>query len=393
MIDDAGDGLVYADGNSLGRLTIDSRTSVDRLLVEWAASLVRGWDRWIDLPVSVGDQLAMRFLGASPGEVIVADTTTVNLYTLACAAVDDRPGRRVLVTDADNFPTDRYVLEGIAEARGLELRLFEGDPVHGPDAESLSAALGDDVAVVCLSHVAYRSGALADMQGLTALVTGAGAHCIWDLSHSVGAVPIDLHEAGVGLAVGCTYKYLNAGPGAPAFLYVGAELQDRLRSPIWGWFGQRDQFEMAPRYEPAVGVTRFLTGTPDIVGLASLEAALQAFPDMADASAKSAAITALALELVDDWLVPLGCTVATPLDPTRRGSHVAVAHADAWAICRALIERMHVIPDFRAPNIVRLGFPPLYSRYVDVWDALDRTRQVLVRGWHHQVDAAPRRVT
>jgi kynureninase len=374
-------------------LTIDSQREVARLVAEWGTSLVRGWDRWIDLPVAVGDLLATRFLGASPGEVIVADTTTVNLYKLVSAAIDDRPGRRVMVTDADNFPTDRYVLEGIAEARGLELRFFEGDPVHGPDAKSLSSALVDDVAVVCLSHVAYRSGALADMPGLTALVTGAGAHCIWDLSHSVGAVPIDLHAAGVGLAVGCTYKYLNAGPGAPAFLYVGTDLQDRLRSPIWGWFGQREQFEMGPRYHPAVGITRFLSGTPDVVGLASIEGALQAFPDIAEASAKSEALTALAVELVDDWLVPLGCTLATPLDPTRRAAHVAVAHADAWAICRALIERTNVVPDFRAPNIVRFGFPPLYSRYVDVWDALDRTRQVLVRGWHHQVDTAPRRVT
>jgi kynureninase len=206
-------------------------------------------------------------------------------------------------------------------------------------------------------------------------------------------MPIDLHEAGVDLAVGCTYKYLNAGPGSPAFLYVGAELQDRLRSPIWGWFGQRDQFAMGPRYEPAAGIARFLSGTPDIVGLASLQAALDAFPDLADARAKSQALTSLAFELADDWLVPLGCRIATPADPARRGGHVALAHDEAWAICRALIERMHVVPDFRGPDIVRLGFPPLYSRFVDVWDALDRTRQVLVRGWHHQVGVSPRRVT
>jgi kynureninase len=367
---------IYIDGNSLGRLSRPGRVAIEAVVDEWSSSLIAGWDRWIGLPTAVGDELASRFLGARPGEVLACDSTTVNLYKLIAAAVADRPGRSVVVTDRGNFPTDRYLLEGLAQGPGVDVRFYDADPVEGPDVASLARALGDDVAAVVISHVDYRSGAIADMAPLTALVHDAGAHCIWDLSHAIGSVPVDLGRTGAALAAGCTYKYLNAGPGAPAFLYVRADLQERLRSPIWGWFGRRDQFGMGAGYEPADGIARFLAGTPDIVGLASLQGAIGAFPPMAEVRAKSEALTAMAVDLFDRWLVPLGFELATPREPTRRGGHVSVRHPDAWRICRALIERADVVPDFRTPDIVRMGFAPLYTRFVDVWDALARLRDV-----------------
>ncbi|HEV7888301.1 MAG TPA: aminotransferase class V-fold PLP-dependent enzyme, partial [Acidimicrobiales bacterium] len=272
----ADEGLVYFDGNSLGRLPYAALGRIEQVVAEeWGRGLVRSWEHWVDLPFQVGDLLAEHFLGAQPGEVAVGDSTTVNLYKLASAGLDARPGRRVVLTDDANFPTDRYVLEGLCQARGLELRLFESHPVDGPDGGSLGAALADDVALVCLSHVAYRSGALADMAVLTWLAHEAGALVLWDVSHSVGSVPIDLARSGADLAVGCTYKYLNGGPGSPAFSYVRSELQPGLRQPIWGWFGQRRQFDMGPRYDPAPGLAQVLVGTPSIVQVAAVEASAQ----------------------------------------------------------------------------------------------------------------------
>jgi kynureninase len=384
---------IYIDGNSLGRLSRPGRAAIEALVDEWSSSLIAGWDRWIGLPQAVGDELASRFLGARPGEVLACDSTTVNLYKLIAAAVADRPGRDIVVTDRGNFPTDRYLLEGLAQGSGVDVRFYDADPVEGPDVASLAPALRDDVAAVVISHVDFRSGALADMAALTALVHDAGAHCIWDLSHAIGSVPVDRAGTGAALAAGCTYKYLNGGPGAPAFLYVRADLQERLRSPIWGWFGRRDQFGMAAGYEPAEGVTRFLTGTPDIMGLASLHGAISVFPPMAEVRAKSEALTAMAVDLHDRWLVPLGFELATPRYPARRGGHVSVRHPDAWRICRALIETADVIPDFRAPDSIRFGLAPLYTRYVDVWDALDRLRAMVEAGEHEQVDDRARPVT
>jgi kynureninase len=374
---------LYLDGNSLGRLPRPTRERLDAFADQWGADLVSGWHEWIELPARVGDALG-EVLGASPGEVLACDSTTVNLYKLVNALLDAAPGLGKLVTDRDNFPTDRYVLEGIAAARGLELVIFEAaDPVHGPQPSDLPE---DGLAV--LSHVAYRSGALADMAAFN-------GHIIWDLSHSAGAVPVELNARGVELAVGCTYKYLNSGPGGPAYLYVAEALQDRLRSPIQGWFGQDDQFAMQRPYEPAPGIARFLAGTPPIAGLVAVEEGVRVTAEagMDRLREKSIGLTELMIALHDEWLAPLGFELGTPRDPARRGSHVSLRHPEAWPICRALIERAAVIPDFRGPDSVRLGVAPLYTRYVDVWDALDRLRGLVERGEQRDVDQARSRVT
>jgi len=347
---------------------------------------VSGWPDWIDAPTRAGDLVA-GLIGAAPGEVVVCDSTTVNLFKLVGAALDARGGG-ALVTDRDNFPTDRYVLEGIAAQRGLQLRQFDGEP----DPATLPCGRGD---VVVLSHVAYRTGTLADLAGLQAAARERGATLIWDLSHSAGAVPVDLNGAGAELAVGCTYKYLNAGPGAPAYLYVASALHANMRSPIWGWFGQREQFAMERPYDPEPSIRRFLAGTPPILGLAAVEegARLTAQAGIAALQAKAIALTELIVALHDAWLAPLGFALAGPRDPGLRGSHVSLRHADAWQITCALIERAQVVPDFRGPDSVRLGVAPLYTRHADVWDAMDRLRGLVARGEHAGIDPAPARVT
>jgi kynureninase len=383
---------IYLDGNSLGRLPVATRERLGELTAQWGSELVGGWHEWIDLPERIGDLLATGVLGARPGEVIVADSTTVNLFKLAGAVLDTRPG--VIVTDAENFPTDRYVLDGLARLHGRELRVFEADRVDGPQPADVERACGGaEVALVVLSHVAYRSGALADVEGIN---RGARpAPVLWDLSHSVGALPIELESRGVGLAVGCTYKYLNAGPGAPAFLYVREELQADLRTPIQGWFGQRDQFQMERPYDPAPGVRGFLAGTPTILALGAVEegAKLAAEAGVGQSRDKAAALTELVVAIHDERLAPLGFRLGSPRDPARRGAHVSLAHDDAWPICRALIERARVIPDFRGPDSIRLGVPPLYTRFVDVYDALERLADLVERGGHRDVDSGPLRVT
>jgi kynureninase len=393
VIDD--EDLIYVDGNSLGRLP---RETVQRLagrVDEWGTRLVRAWSDWIDLPLRVGDQLAP-LVGAGPGEVLMADSTTVNLYKLAAAALEARPGRRAIVTDAANFPTDRYVFQGLAARGAAELRVLESDAVDGPTAEEVAAAcVPGDVALVSLQQVAYRSGALADLEAITAAAHEAGALVLWDLGHSAGAVPVGLRSAGADLAVGCTYKYLNGGPGSVAYLYVRSDLQEELGSPIWGWFGQREQFRMGPDYEPADGIARFLAGTPPILDLTAAEVgiALVAQAGIPALRAKSVALTELAVQLHEAWLAPLGFELGSPRDPKRRGGHVSLRHADAWPICRALVERAKVVPDFRLPDSIRIGLPPLYTRFVDVWDALDRLHRLVAAGEHRSFDRAPARVT
>jgi kynureninase len=382
---------IYLDGNSLGRLPIATRERLRELVGQWGSELVSAWHEWIDLPERVGDLLAAEVLGARPGEVIAADSTTVNLFKLASAVLDTRPG--AVVTDTGNFPTDRYVLDGVARRHGRELRLFEPDPLHGPRPDQVEAACSDgDVALVSLSHVAYRSGALADLE---AIGRSAAAPVLWDVSHSAGAVPIELERRGIELAVGCTYKYLNAGPGAPAFLYARKELQERLRTPIQGWFGQREQFRMERAYDPEPGIRRFLAGTPPILALAPVEegARLVGEAGIDSLRDKAAALTNLVVELHDAHLAPLGFELASPRDPDRRGAHVSIAHPDAWRISRALIERARVVPDFRGPDSIRLGVPPLYTRFTDVFDALERLRALVERGEHREVAAGDLRVT
>jgi kynureninase len=383
---------IYVDGNSLGRLPAAARTAIDATVDEWGGRLVTGWHDWIDLPHAVGDLLGQTALGAARGQVLACDSTTVNLYKLAGAVLSVRPG--AVVADEDDFPTDRYVLAGLAEAGGRELRMLRSDPVDGPQAAAVAAAAAG-AALVVLSHVNYRSGALADMRAITRAVQAAGALVLWDLCHSAGAVEVDLDAAGADLAVGCTYKYLNAGPGAPAFLYVARRHQDDLRSPIQGWFSQADQFAMGPAYRPAAGIGRFMAGTPPVVGLAAVRAgaALVGEAGIAAVRSKAACLTTLAVELHDSRLEPLGFTLGTPRDPALRGAHVSLRHPDAWRICRALIEHANVVPDFRHPDSIRLGLPPLYTRFVDVWDAFDRLVGLIHAGTHLRMPAASTRVT
>jgi kynureninase len=379
VIDDSK--LVYLDGNSLGRLP---RATAERLatLVRdgWGGDLIRGWDGWLDWPVRIGDRIGTALLGARPGETIVADSTSVNLYRLTAAALDARPGRRTILTDRDDFPTDRYILEGLANARGLAIRWIEGDPILGPTPDRVAATLDRDVALVVLSHVNYRSAAIADMPAITALVHEAGALAIWDLCHSVGSVPVELERSGADLAVGCTYKYLNGGPGAPAFLYVRRQLQASLRNPIQGWFGRRDQFAMGQGYEAEPGIRGWLVGTSPVLGLAAVEEGvkLAAEAGIEAIRAKGIALTEYAIGLIDARLSELGCSLGSPREDARRGAHVSIRHPEARRLCRELI-RAGVIPDFREPDSIRLGLSPLYTRFVDTWDGIDRLRALLER--------------
>ena len=372
-------GLVYLDGNSLGPLPRATQARIAEVVGdEWGAGLVRSWNRWIELPLEVGDLLGAHLIGAGPGQVAVCDSTTVNLYKLAWAALDARPGRSVIVTDDDNFPTDRYVLEGIAAQRGCELRMIHTDIDQGIGEDELRAAVDERTALVSLSHVAYRSGALADMGTLTGIVHEAGALALWDLCHSAGAVPVELDACGADMAVGCTYKYLNAGPGAPAFLYVRRDLQAGLQQPVWGWFGQQDQFDMGQGYRPVNGIGRYLTGTPQIIGTVAVQEGVRLLAEagIGRLRVKGVTLTRYLIGLADTWLADYGVTVASPRQDDRRGAHVTLAHPEAWRISQALIGR-GVIGDYRTPDRLRLGPVPAFTRFTDVWDALDIMRQIM----------------
>jgi kynureninase len=370
---------VYLDGNSLGSLPRSTAERVGRVVGEqWGIRGIRGWaDGWMELPVVVGDRLGGAVLGAAPGQIVVGDSTTVCFYKLACAAVDARPGRREIITDVDNFPTDRYVLEGLARERGLEVRWLQFDPAGGPTAEAVGPALGPNTALVSFSHVSYRSAHITPMGEINALAREAGALTLWDLSHSAGSVPLALEAEGAELAVGCTYKYLHGGPGAPAYMYVSAALQEQLRQPIWGWLGRRDPFEMGPGYEPAGGMRAFLSGTPPVLGLVSVDEGVRIVAEAGIEAirAKGIELTSFAVALADER----GIAVASPRDPARRGAHVALSHPRARELCAALIER-GVIVDFRAPDVIRFGFAPLTTRFVDVWHGIETLRAVLGGG-------------
>ena len=387
---------IYLEGNSLGLLPVATRERLAAMVGEWAERGVSAWPDWIEYPTAIGDALGTELLGAAPGEVLVCDSTTVNLFKLCGAHLDAADAPTTVVTDRANFPTDRYVLEGLCDQRGLTLAQFESDPIAGPQPDDLDAVLAKTGrALVVLSHVAYRSGALAPMSAFEELARARDATIIWDLSHSVGALPIDVADSGAAFAVGCTYKYLNAGPGAPAWLYVATDLQERLRTPIQGWFGQRAQFEMDRPYEPAAGIERFLAGTPPIHGLAAVEEGVRLVAEAGTDAlrAKSVQLTELAIELHRAWLEPLDFALLTPAEPEHRGSHVCLGHPDAWPVRCALAERAKVIVDFRGPDAIRLGLAPLYTRHVDVWDAVDRIRRLVEAGGHRDFEGAPGRVT
>lgn len=378
-------GLVYLDGNSLGRLPLATVERLERIVrEEWGGELIRGWEHWLDEPSRVGDLLAATVLGARPGEVVVCDSTTVNFYKLARAAIAARPGRHVVVTDRANFPTDRYVLEGLAGDRGLEIAWLDGDGIGGPTPDAVEAALAahpDDVALVSLGHVDYRSAAIADLAAITALAQRAGALALWDLSHSAGALPVDLEASGADLAVGCTYKYLNGGPGAPAWLYVRRVHHDALRNPIQGWFAQRDQFAMAQGFRPRPGAAAWLTGTPGILGLAAVEEGVRLVAEagLDRIRAKAVALTDYAVALHDARLAPLGFALGSPRDAARRGAHVSVRHPAARRLAAGLIAA-GVIPDFRAPDSIRLGLSPLTTSFADVRTGIERLAELAARG-------------
>jgi kynureninase len=377
---DDSDVVAYLDGNSLGRPLAETARLMDEFIREqWAGRLIRGWtDGWLEWPMRLGDRLGAVALGAAPGQVVVADSTTVLLYKLARAAVAARPGRRKVVLDTDNFPTDRYVLEAIAAERDLELVWIDTDPATGITPEQVTAVADDDTALVLFSHVAYRSGWLADAVAITAIAHGVGALAMWDLSHSVGSVPVELDAWGVDIAVGCTYKYLNGGPGAPAFAYLRAGLQDEVRQPIWGWMGHRASFEMGPGHEFAPGIRALLSGTPPILAMVPLHANL----DMLGAAgidavrAKSVALTGYALELADRWLEPLGVEVMSPRDPARRGGHLTLRRPGFEHLLEPLWEQ-GVIPDYRRPDGLRIGPAPLSTSFTEVHRGLSILRTLL----------------
>ena len=361
--------LVYLDGNSLGRLPLATAAHLRHVVEhEWGVDLLASFDNsWMHLPERVGDLIGTGLVGAREGEVVVADSTTVNLHKCLSAAVAARPGRKVVVTDRDNFPTDRYVAQAVADSIGGSVRWLDGDPVDGPGVDGLAALLDEDVAVVTLSLVGYRTSALADLAAITELAHDAGALVCWDLSHATGAVPIELETAGVDMAVGCTYKYLNGGPGAPAFAYVRAEHQAELLQPLWGWWGRAEQFAMGPGYVPAAGIRSFLSGSPPVLSLAAVETGVEMVLEAGIGAirAKGIALTQLAIDCFDSMLAPLGYTLGCPRDPARRGSHVLFCRSDAREVVAPLAER-GVVVDFRAPDGVRVGCSPLSTSFADV---------------------------
>jgi kynureninase len=368
--------VLYLDGNSLGRPPLAALERLARVAAEeWAGELIRGWDHWLDEPLRVGNLLGTEILGARDDEVAICDSTTVDFYRVASAALDARAGRRFILTDRANFPTDRYVLEGLARDRDREIAWLDPDVIDGPTVDNVAAVLDahpGDVALVTLSHVNYRSAAIADLPAITALAREAGALVVWDLSHSGGSIPVGLAEHGVDLAVGCTYKYLNGGPGAPAYLYVRRELQAELRNPIQGWFGQSDQFEMGQGFRARPGIAGWLTGTPGILGLAAAEEGIKVSAEAGidRIRAKGIALTEYAIALHDALLAPLGFTLGSPRDAARRGAHVSIRRDDARDLTRRMIGA-GVIPDFRAPDSIRLGLSPLTTSFAEVRRAFD----------------------
>jgi len=374
--------LVYFDGNSLGRPLRVTAERLSRFVTgEWGGRLIRGWDEsWMDLPLTVGDDLGRTVLGAAPGQVIVGDSTTVLLYKAMRAAVAARPGRTEIVIDRDNFPTDRYVAAGVAEECGLTLRWIDVDTSAGVTEQQVVDAVGEQTALVALSHVAYRSAWIADAAAITSRAHDVGALVLWDLSHSGGSVPVELDEWQVDLAVGCSYKYLNGGPGSPAWLYAARQHLETLTQPIQGWLGATDPFLMGPTYAPAAGIRRFQSGTPPIMGLLPLRDMLELIEEVGiDAiREKSVALTAYAVELSDELLSPLGVEIASPRDPARRGGHVTLLHPAMRAVTEQLWRR-DVIPDYRDPDGLRIGLSPLSTSFAEVEAGMTAVREVLSR--------------
>lgn len=376
---------IYMDGNSLGRLPRRCKQVLEHVIAkEWGEQLIHSWNEgWYERAAQVGGKIA-RLIGAHPDEVIVSDSTSINLYKLAFAAMHQARHRFKVVSDEFNFPSDLYILQGILQQMGPEYNLElipsrDGIHINSTDVKN---ALDLNTSLLTLSHVAFKSAFQYDLQEITELAHEAGAWMLWDLSHSVGAVPIDLHKANVDLAIGCTYKYLNGGPGAPAFLYVRRDLQEQLSSPMWGWFGERAPFEFTLKYRPAETIKHFMVGTPSIISLSAIEPAVDVLLDagLEKLRQKSMQQTEYLLFLTKQWLQPLGFRIGSPEEPEHRGSHVSLLHEEGYRICQALIEPEDcgyaVIPDFREPDNIRLGIAPLYTTFSDIYFTLQKMAKV-----------------
>lgn len=374
----APDIIAYLDGNSLGRLPISTRTALHHVVdQEWGRRLIRSWSEgWAELPVDIGDELAAAALGARPGQTVIADSTSVNIYKVLRVAASMRPDRDELVIDSTAFPTDRYLVDSVAAERGMRVRVIDADPVHGIDVDALAAVLGNRSAAVLLGHVDYRSGALLDMPELTARIHRAGAMAVWDLSHSVGVVPLELDSSGVDFAVGCTYKYLNAGPGAPAFIYVAERHLPAIHQPIPGWWSAADLFAMEETHRPAGGIRRMLSGTPPVLALTAVREgiALTAEAGLPAIRAKSVELGSYLIDLLEAKISHV--RIASPRTAHRRGGHVTVAVDDAASATQQLIAR-GILPDLRHPDLIRLGLSPLSTSFAEVAAAVDVMADVL----------------
>ena len=387
--------LIYLDGNSLGRMPKAAAERAKQVVdEEWGSDLIRGWNKgWWDAPARVGNKIG-QLIGAAPGQVMVSDTTSVNLFKLATAALTYQSNKKRIITDTLNFPSDLYILQGVQHllsdrVRSTQyeiIRILSLDNDITPDLNQLESALNEEPALVTLSHVTFKSGYIYDMRRITDLAHRKGALVLWDLSHSAGAIPVELDACNADLAIGCTYKYLNGGPGAPAFLYVNKNLQEKLSSPIWGWWGQSKPFDFGLDYAPAPGAQRFLIGTQPMISLLTMEAALDPLlsAGMEALRAKSILMTDYAAFLTDTLLAPLGFTFGSPRDSAIRGSHTSIRHPDGYRINRALIEEMNVIPDFREPDNIRLGFAALYTSFTEIWEGYQRMERVMQENRHEK---------
>lgn len=393
--------MCYLDGNSLGRLPHSTVIAVNEYMTqEWGREVVTGWSHWVDEAQPIGDLIGRSALDAGPGQMLACDTTSVNFYQLALAAINARPGRKTIITDAANFPTDRYILEGIAKQLGLNLVIIDNESAGSADCERITPEilekyLSDDVALVTLEVIQYRSGARNDIKSLTDLTRKYGALLLWDASHAVGAIEMNLDANGADLVVGCTYKYGNSGPGSPAWLYVSKRIQKELQVPIQGWFSQGDQFGMGPVFERAEGIRGYQIASPSLMGLRCVKSAFEIIEEAGiDAIASKAAIgTQMMIDLYDAWLADLGITLLTSRNAKERGGHITLGHPDAARICIALRQFANVIPDYRTPNSIRLAISPLPTSYVEVWDGFQRIRDLVATRQFEKVEEGGSRVT
>ncbi len=379
--------LIYMDGNSLGRLPLDAPAKIQQIVNDqWGEKLIRSWGiNWFEAPIKIGEKIG-KLIGAEKGQVAVSDSTTINLYKLAMSALMLRPDRKKIISDTLNFPSDLYMLQGCCSVLGGKHNIQLLEPLDGlrVTTQQVMDAIDDKTALVTLSHVVFKSGYMYDAKAITDYAHQKGALVLWDLSHAVGAVPVELDEWGADFAAGCTYKYLNGGPGAPAFLYVNKSLQNLALSPIWGWFGDKAPFSFELEYTPAEGIQRFLCGTPPVLSVLGMETGIDLLLEIGlpRLREKSIQLSEYMIDLFDERLAPIGFSLGTPREVEQRGSHVSFRHPDGYRINRALIEDMKVIPDFREPDNIRLGLTPMYTSFQDVWESIERIHRVISEKRH-----------